>query len=121
MQKIKVFGVFFFLVLASFSFGQQDNVLPCDSVFVPNSFTARNGDQIYSCFKIETFCAFDSFEFQLFNRWGSVIFETDDQHFEWYGKHMKSNEPVASGTYFFLLNFEVNGEKHTKNGYFHIL
>ena len=46
------------------------------------------------------FCFVDQVEFQVFNRWGQVVFETNDPHLNWNGTNLKG-EDLAEGTYYY--------------------
>jgi len=72
-------------------------VLPETSseVFIPNSFTP-NGDGINDVFKIEGF-GFTEFDLKIYNRWGSLIFETNNSQVTWDGS--QNGNPLPSGYY----------------------
>ena len=71
-----------------------------DLIAVPNGFTP-NGDgnndelQMYSG-------TVDEIEyFQVFNRWGAVVYETNDRYFSWDGEY--NGQKLPSGVYIYLL------------------
>ena len=39
-------------------------------------------------------------EFQVYNRWGQLVFETDDPDLNWNGQNF-SGEDLAAGTYYY--------------------
>jgi gliding motility-associated-like protein len=87
---------------------QQDTLkvvlVDCDCDFyVPNTFTP-NGDAINEAFKVFQDCPIEYFEMQLFNRWGAVVFETNDVNFAWDGL-MNNGEYVQDGTYVWKIRF----------------
>jgi gliding motility-associated-like protein len=53
--------------------------------YAPNSFTADDGrfNNTYSISLIGGIV----FEFQIFNRWGEMIYQTTDQYFKWDGSY----------------------------------
>jgi gliding motility-associated-like protein len=52
---------------------------------------------------------------QLFNRWGNLIFETDNLQIEWDGK--SKGQLVADGVYFWIVNYtDVNGKVEMMKG-----
>jgi hypothetical protein len=38
---------------------------------------------------------------KIFNRWGTVVYETEDPFFEWNGKDQDNNRDCSPGVYFF--------------------
>ena len=52
---------------------------------------------------------------QLFNRWGNLIFETDNLQIEWNGK--SKGQLVADGVYFWIVNYtDTNGKVEMMKG-----
>ncbi|MCR9172668.1 MAG: gliding motility-associated C-terminal domain-containing protein [bacterium] len=87
---------------------QQDTLkvvlVDCDCDFyVPNSFTP-NGDNINESFRVYQDCPIKYFELILFNRWGEVVFETNDIHFSWDGK-LKNGNYAQDGVYTWQIKF----------------
>jgi len=86
--------------ISSGSFEEQFNLIP-PVVFTPN------GDGINDVFKLdidETIAACSNL--QIFNRWGSKIFESVGQNVAWDGR-TAAGEKVPIGTYFYII--EING------------
>ncbi len=71
----------------------------CPFYELPNTFTP-NGDGKNDLFVPYPFCFVDQVEFQVFNRWGQVVFETNDPHLNWNGTNLKG-EDLAEGTYYY--------------------
>lgn len=59
---------------------------PCE-IFVPNAFSPNN-DGVNDIFQIFTGqnCLMESFTIQVFNRWGTIVFASDDPNFNWDGR-----------------------------------
>ena len=74
-----------------------------EQIFVPNSFTP-NSDQINDVFKI-TAANLDDFEFQIFDRWGGLIYLTRHPDFEWNGE--KDGVPLPDGTYVWKMFYKI--------------
>ena len=60
-------------------------------------------------------------KFQVFNRWGSIVYKSDDYQNDWEGKGigMYANQDLPNGTYYYVIEM-VNGqtgEVVQKNGY----
>ncbi|MCB9360031.1 MAG: PKD domain-containing protein [Flavobacteriales bacterium] len=70
-------------------------IKPDFTVFVPNSFTP-NGDYLNDIFTPKLQGVME-YEFQVFNRWGQLIFETDNLETGWDGS--SNNSPSPEGVY----------------------
>ncbi|MBI2968154.1 MAG: gliding motility-associated C-terminal domain-containing protein [Bacteroidetes bacterium] len=83
---------------------------------IPGGFTP-NGDGVNDEFKIldrvgREGMAVEQFDFKIFDRWGELIFETDDVNKGWDGTHYKNGKKLEVGVYVWLLTAEsVKGEK----------
>ncbi|MCX7861897.1 MAG: gliding motility-associated C-terminal domain-containing protein [Bacteroidales bacterium] len=74
-------------------------------VFIPNTFTP-NGDDINNTFKPSiAFVEKEGYLFKIFDRWGSVVFETTDPLKGWDGT--QGGKVVPSGMYVYLLNYRT--------------
>lgn len=71
------------------------------SIIIPTIFTP-NGDGMNDVFNavIENS---ESYSMQIFNRWGSSIFETNSLEIGWDGK--KNGNKVAEGTYYYIIKY----------------
>jgi len=74
---------------------------PTDSLIIkiPNVFTP-NGDGVSDVFEV-SLEHFSAYNIQIFNRWGSLVFESNDVSAPWDGTY-KNNE-VAAGVYFAII------------------
>ena len=73
-----------------------------EQVYAPNSFTP-NGDGINDAWKVYGAGIDNDFEIQVFNRWGSLIWESKDINASWDGHYKGSiSEP---GVYAYKLYF----------------
>jgi gliding motility-associated-like protein len=76
-------------------------------LFVANAFTPQ-GDGLNDVFKPLLDCTTDSYDFQIFNRWGQLVFSTNDPNTGWDGS---TNGQVASeGVYFYSIQYKANGK-----------
>ncbi|MCP4124844.1 MAG: T9SS type B sorting domain-containing protein, partial [Bacteroidetes bacterium] len=75
-----------------------------------------NGDGINDTFVINNIESFPGNKLQIFNRWGTLIFQKEDYDNSWAGKW--ESDDVPDGTYFYLLK---DGKGNTFSGYLHIL
>ena len=53
--------------------------------YAPNAFTP-DGNRLNNTYQVSVIGAID-FEFQIFNRWGELIYQTTDQYFRWNGTY----------------------------------
>lgn len=111
----------------------QNESLPSDTVCtdncpeydLPNIFTPNNDgfNDLFQPFPSYRFI--DSVEFQVFNRWGGLVFETSDPAIDWDGTSMNSGEPIADGTYYYVLKvsaIRLSGIKESAtSGYITVL
>jgi gliding motility-associated-like protein len=67
-------------------------------IYVPNAFTP-DGNRYNNTFRVSTINIV-SFDIQIFNRWGNLIFESNDYQDDWNGLDMNGN-PVVEGVYFY--------------------
>ena len=76
--------------------------------YVPNTFTPDN-DQFNQTFKPVMTQGIDIFGYQLliFNRWGEVLFESNDAEFGWDGTY--GGKIVQDGTYVWKIRYRVLG------------
>jgi gliding motility-associated-like protein len=58
------------------------------SIFIPNVFSP-NGDGENDIFKVYG-PAWESYQMQIYNRWGGLVFDSEDPNMEWDGKHYKN-------------------------------
>lgn len=75
-----------------------------EQMLVPNAFTP-NGDGLNDIFKIENIGYQGLSVFQIFNRWGQLVFETLDGTKGWDGTF--KSRPVEIGPYFYLIRLNM--------------
>lgn len=98
----------------------------CPDIAFPNVFTP-NGDGINDNFRPFSINDIETIDFQVFNRWGVLVFESKDVEkfttIGWDGRDMNTGQLCSDGVYFYLcrftpLNFresmveEINGFIH---------
>ena len=71
----------------------------CPLYELPNTFTP-NGDGFNDLFIPIKNVFISRVEFKVFNRWGNLVFETEDPILNWNGDNF-SNEPLSDGTYYY--------------------
>jgi len=84
--------------------------------WVPNSFTA-NQDRINDVFG-PVFSNMDlvrDYRFVVFDRWGTIVFESTDPYERWTGEYQEGNHYVADGIYTWLLFFRGRDEINSQS------
>jgi len=95
---------------------EEINLLPkenCCDITVPNVFTP-NKDGINDYFDVKSTSNIASYEMQIFNRWGTIVFTSKSINNSWDGKQL-NNLSVANSEYYW--NISINC-KAGKNSYF---
>ncbi len=77
------------------------NIDSCSVYRLPNVFTP-NEDYINDRFVPFPYTSVDRIELKIFNRWGRIVFETNDPDINWDGKNMNNNLPCSPGAYFYV-------------------
>lgn len=67
---------------------------------VPDVFTP-NGDGVNDYWQLAAAGDFDEFEVLVYNRWGTMVYKTNDPKFKWDGKNMNGNM-VSPGVYYYV-------------------
>jgi len=96
----------------------------CPEYELPNVFTP-NGDRNNDLFGPFPYRGVKQIDLQIFNRWGQVVFETQDPDINWKGSYKDSSEPLPDGVYYYLCSVTfvrlAGSEVVQLNGYVHIL
>lgn len=96
-----------FTVIGQNEFGCIDstsivvNAMVCCDVLIPNSFSP-NGDGLNDAFGPVTLGTPEHYKFQIFDRWGEMIYISFKPAEKWNGKY-KNGEDADMGTYFYIL------------------
>jgi gliding motility-associated-like protein len=96
---------------------QTLDVKPLVSYFLPNAFTP-NEDAVNDTFKgTGVLAGIRNFNFQIWNRWGGLVFSTDNPNAEWNGRN-PSGEEAPPGVYVVLVTFtSPRGEPYEYKGF----
>ena len=86
--------------------------------WVPNCFTpdGNENNQLYGPVMVNGY-DINGFEFLIFNRWGNIVWESNDPNGRWDGTF--DNKMCTEGVYIWKLTFNVfgNDEKITNHGH----
>jgi len=75
---------------------------PC-AVYIPSAFTP-NGNALNERFKPKSDCRFRDYEFRIFNRWGELVFHSNDPQAGWSGEVHGQLGPL--GVYVYSLQYD---------------
>ncbi len=71
----------------------------CPEYELPNAFTP-NGDTQNDIFKPYPYRFIDHIEMEIYNRWGGLVFKTEDPDINWNGENLNGKE-LSDGVYFY--------------------
>lgn len=87
----------------------------CPEYRLPNVFTPGKTDNLNDYFGPFPYRFVQKVNMQIYNRWGQLIFKTNDPDILWYGKEMNSGKDVTDGVYFYVCEvYEYRLEGITK-------
>ncbi|MFA6923318.1 MAG: PKD domain-containing protein [Bacteroidales bacterium] len=95
-------------------------VLPVSSVDVPSAFTP-NGDGINDIAYVAGWGIKKLISFKIFNRWGELLFESNDIKVGWDGKYKGTPQNTETYTYYVIAETYIDKEPITKKGLIKIL
>ena len=119
-----------YFVTAIDSFGNESEITTdycidnCPEYELPNIITL-NGDSVNDFFIPVKNKFVRKIELKIYNRWGTLLFETDKPEIKWNGKTSQADLPISDGTYFYVCNvvfirFAGDEEKLLK-GFFQVI
>jgi gliding motility-associated-like protein len=93
---------------------QSEVVEECDPVitgpnaFRPSSTLNQNGDYVNQTFRLFTFFIDDeNFSIFIFNRWGEMVYKSEDRQFRWNGGYNNnSGQLLPAGTYSYVVRYK---------------
>lgn len=83
--------------------------------YIPNTFTPNedgNNDQFHVVGP-----ATDSFQFQIFNRWEQLVFESNDINTHWIGNDINGNYFLPDGIYIYVMKASIGTALFEENGH----
>lgn len=87
---------------------------PCeDCMFIPNAFSP-NGDGDNDFFHPLSYCNLVSFNLKIFNRWGQLVFETNDIANGWNGNFKSTPQEIDVYVYFAEYVLQLGANTKTK-------
>lgn len=84
----------------------------------PNVFTPADGNKLNDCYQFKgVLVDCDKLNVEIFNRWGELIWKTNEAGACWDGTHFETNDELPAGVYFVVAELERNGgDKLKYNG-----
>lgn len=70
------------------------------NAFRPGSLIAENKD-----FHVLSFFITDDFEVFIYNRWGELVYQSNDRYFKWNGGYNGAGQLLPSGTYAYVIRY----------------
>jgi gliding motility-associated-like protein len=83
-------------------------------LFIPNSFTP-NGDGLNDQFRIKAYDNYKILKFVIYNRWGSIVYNSNNTTDGWDGTYKGYPQPMGAYIYYIEMQ-NSNGEKIVKKG-----
>ena len=91
------------------SYANVSNDCPCE-IFVPNAMTPGGNDNLNNTLKPITTCPISDYTFQVFDRWGDLVFETGSLEEVWNGgdgEYFGQNQ-----IYFYIITYRWGEERN---------
>lgn len=85
---------------------QQLDVTPQIRFFMPNAFTPNNDSKNDVFGGVGIFEGLENFSWTIWNRWGELVYESDDPDIPWNGRKNNVGKMSPSGVYVYSIQFE---------------
>ncbi len=96
----------------------------CISYKLPNVFTP-DGNGINDIYKPYEYDFVKKVDMKIFNRWGTLVYKTENPEINWDGKDIKTNKMVSNGVYYYVCDvyeYRLGGlEIRNISGFIHVL
>lgn len=95
---------------------------PYYSIYVPNAFTPNEDGINDYFFPVMQHVLEEGYALQIFDRWGNLIYETEDIHASWNGKANNGSEVVQMDTYVWKIRVkDYTGGRHQLIGHVSVI
>lgn len=84
------------------AFSDSSCVDNCPTYELPNVFTPGNNDGKNDLYVPFPYRYIESINLKIYNRWGKLVFETQNPEINWDGIDKDSGQPCSSGVYFYV-------------------
>ncbi len=96
----------------------------CPIYFLPNVFSPNDDGKNEYFTPLTPYKYIKDIDFNIYNRWGQIVFTTTDPAILWDGVHKDSGEPVPGGVYYYegtVNTIRLSGIEPTQiSGFFHL-
>jgi gliding motility-associated-like protein len=89
------------------------NGVSSDVIFIPSAFSP-NGDDLNECFRVQTSGIIKSFKQKIFDRWGRLVFESDNIKNCWNGT--TNGVMNELGVYYYYIKIQTNCDETFRKG-----
>lgn len=89
-------------------------------IFVVNTFTP-NGDGVNDTWVIKNIESFPKCLVKIYNRWGSLVWESNSYPSPWDGTNFHNNQVLPDGTYFYIIELNSPIFKNPYQGWVQII
>ena len=79
----------------------------CVNYVLPNVFTP-NGDGMNDIFRPNNYAFIEKVDMKIYNRWGVLVYQTEDPDINWDGKRMNTDHIVPPGVYYYVCDVFEN-------------
>ncbi|RMG77635.1 MAG: gliding motility-associated C-terminal domain-containing protein, partial [Bacteroidetes bacterium] len=98
------------VTLQNCPFADEITLTDCDNcLFLPNAFSP-NGDGANDRFQPLVICPLFNYALRVYDRWGQLVFETDDPASGWSGQ--VGGRAAVPGAYVYQIDFELLNNNH---------
>jgi gliding motility-associated-like protein len=59
-------------------------------------------------------------KFEVYNRWGNLVYESENEMPKWNGTNM-NNSVLSDGTYFWIVYYQLGGSENVQNGFVEVM
>ncbi|MBI5218385.1 MAG: gliding motility-associated C-terminal domain-containing protein [Bacteroidia bacterium] len=126
--SVSMAGCYYVTAVDSFNNESRNPVKVCiDSCIyykLPNIFTP-DGDGTNDLFKPINKHFVDKIDLKIYDRWGMLVYKTDNPDINWDGKHIEKHKLVPSGVYYYVCDvyeYRLTGlEPRTLLGFIHVI
>lgn len=111
-MTVGAIGTYCFTLYAYNQLGCMSSTTNCaevvrnEIIYIPNAFSP-NGDFVNNTLKVKGE-NFDLLNFEIYDRWGELLFKTDEVTTGWDGNY--KGKPMEVGTYFYMVEYSANGK-----------
>ena len=82
-------------------FENENCIDVCTYYKLPNVFTP-NGDGVNDVYHPYPYRFVEKVDMKIYNRWGNLVYKTDDPDINWDGTDMHTGKPVDEGVYYYI-------------------